>query len=127
MPLLSARFLSGTTSTSRGRGLAPCADGVADLRAVALRELEEETGVMVAFFRMAAVFWSKASLLEGDGVLKVRTFRLNKTRRAKTVSRRVLNLSHEPISALTVATFFSLEVLTVNGHEARAYVARTCI
>ena len=78
---------------------------------------------MVAFFRMAAVFRSKASLLEGMAFWKVRTFRLSKTRHAKTVSRRVLNLSHEPISALTVATFFSLEVLTVNGHEKRgAYV-----
>ena len=53
---------------------------------------------MVAFFRMAAAFRSKASLLEGMAFWKVRTFRLSKTRHAKTGSRRVLNLFHESIS-----------------------------
>ena len=82
------------------------ADGVADLRAVALRELEEETGVHGRILPYGCGIPVEGELARGDGVLEGSIFRLNKTRRAKTVSRRVLNLSHEPISALTVAMFF---------------------
>ena len=84
MPRLSARFLRWHNIYQSWSWIGGHADGVADLRAVALRELEEETGVHGRILPYGCGIPVEGELARGMAFWKVRTFRLNKTRRANS-------------------------------------------
>ena len=83
------------------------ADGVADLRAVALRELEEETGVHGRILPYGCGIPIEGELARGDGVLEGSNLPLERDSSCEDGFAQGFGiLSHEPISARTVATFF---------------------
>ena len=99
------------------------ADGVADLRAVALRELEEETGVHGRILPYGRRISAEGGLVRGDAVLKGSGLPLGQDASCEDGFAQGFESCQRADFCSNGGDVFSLEVLTVNGHEKRgAYV-----
>lgn len=99
------------------------ADGVADLRAVALRELEEETGVHGRILPYGRGVSGEGELVRGNGVLGGSDLPLGQDASCEGGFAQGFESCQRADFRSNGGDVFSLEVLTVNGHEKRgAYV-----
>ena len=95
------------------------ADGVADLRAVALRELEEETGVHGRILPYGRGISAEGELARGDGVLEGSGLPLGQDASCECGFAQGFESCQRVDSRPNGGDVFSLEVLTVDGHEKR--------
>ena len=96
---------------------------MADLRAVALRELEEETGVHGRILPYGRGISAEGELARGDGVLEGSGLPLGQDASCEGGFAQGFESFPRVDFRSNGGDVFSLEVLTVNGHEKRgAYV-----